>query len=69
MMNVLMQIGKPFVVAKLKDYPQFQSVALAIEKSGFKVRTNASFNHHIHAKTECRYACCSGLLHFSPSAC
>ncbi|KAF3511154.1 hypothetical protein F2Q69_00000799 [Brassica cretica] len=29
-------IGKPFVVAKLKDYPQFQSVALAIEKSGFK---------------------------------
>jgi uncharacterized membrane protein YdjX (TVP38/TMEM64 family) len=32
-------IGKPFVVAKLKDYPQFQSVALAIEKSGFKVCT------------------------------
>ncbi|KAG2333951.1 hypothetical protein Bca52824_005131 [Brassica carinata] len=30
-------IGKPFVVAKLKDYPQFQSVALAIEKSGFKI--------------------------------
>ncbi|KAG2300144.1 hypothetical protein Bca52824_036616 [Brassica carinata] len=24
-------------VAKLKDYPQFQSVALAIEKSGFKI--------------------------------
>lgn len=41
-----MQIGKPFVVAKLKDYPQFQSVALAIEKSGFKVCTvtNTSFN-------------------------
>ena len=34
---LFMQIGKPFVVAKLKDYPQFQSVALAIEKSGFKV--------------------------------
>ena len=49
-MNVLMQIGKPFVVAKLKDYPQFQSVALAIEKSGFKVRTtNASFNHFFTA--------------------
>uniref|UniRef100_A0A0D2ZWY9 VTT domain-containing protein n=1 Tax=Brassica oleracea var. oleracea TaxID=109376 RepID=A0A0D2ZWY9_BRAOL len=34
-------IGKPFVVAKLKDYPQFQSVALAIEKSGFKPITLA----------------------------
>lgn len=39
-----MQIGKPFVVAKLKDYPQFQSVALAIEKSGFKVCTDTSFD-------------------------
>lgn len=38
-----MQIGKPFVVAKLKDYPQFQSVALAIEKSGFKVCTENQY--------------------------
>ncbi|XP_010551774.1 PREDICTED: uncharacterized protein LOC104822310 [Tarenaya hassleriana] len=30
-------IGKPFVVSKLKDYPQFQSVSLAIENSGFKI--------------------------------
>ncbi|XP_010524792.1 PREDICTED: uncharacterized protein LOC104802745 [Tarenaya hassleriana] len=30
-------IGKPFVVSKLKDYPQFQSVALAIQNSGFKI--------------------------------
>ncbi|ESR33053.1 hypothetical protein CICLE_v10005608mg [Citrus x clementina] len=30
-------IGKPFVISKLKDYPQFRSVALAIRRSGFKV--------------------------------
>ncbi|XP_010546832.1 PREDICTED: uncharacterized protein LOC104818792, partial [Tarenaya hassleriana] len=30
-------IGKPFAVSKLKDYSQFQSVALAIENSGFKI--------------------------------
>ena len=31
------QIGKSFVISKLKDYPQFKSVAIAIERSGFKV--------------------------------
>lgn len=30
-------IGKPFVISKLKDYPQFRSVALAIRRSGFKI--------------------------------
>ncbi|KAL5541672.1 hypothetical protein UlMin_009382 [Ulmus minor] len=30
-------IGKSFVVSKLKDYPQFSSVAIAIRKSGFKI--------------------------------
>lgn len=30
-------IGRPFVVSKLKDYPQFQSVAVAIHRSGFKI--------------------------------
>ncbi|KAK4266411.1 hypothetical protein QN277_027338 [Acacia crassicarpa] len=30
-------IGKPFVVSRLKDYPQFRQVALAIQKSGFKI--------------------------------
>ncbi|KAK2358067.1 hypothetical protein P8452_77257 [Trifolium repens] len=30
-------IGKSFVVSKLKDYPQFRSVSIAIQKSGFKI--------------------------------
>ncbi|XP_071724872.1 uncharacterized protein [Rutidosis leptorrhynchoides] len=30
-------IGKPFVVSRLKDYPKFRSVAIAINKSGFKI--------------------------------
>nr|AFK43070.1 unknown [Lotus japonicus] len=30
-------IGKSFVVSRLKDYPQFRSVAIAIQKSGFKI--------------------------------
>ncbi|XP_058759354.1 uncharacterized protein LOC131632621 [Vicia villosa] len=30
-------IGKSFVVAKLKDYPQFKSVSIAIQRSGFKI--------------------------------
>ncbi|KAG7028927.1 hypothetical protein SDJN02_10110 [Cucurbita argyrosperma subsp. argyrosperma] len=29
-------VGKSFVVSKLKDYPQFRSVAIAIHRSGFK---------------------------------
>ena len=33
----MLQIGKSFVVSKLKDYPQFRSVAIAIHRSGFKV--------------------------------
>eukprot|EP00249_Psilotum_nudum_P010998 c22904_g1_i1 orf=212-1270(-) len=30
-------VGRSFVVAKLKDYPQFQLAALAIQRSGFKI--------------------------------
>ncbi|GMJ01868.1 hypothetical protein like AT5G19070 [Hibiscus trionum] len=30
-------IGRSLVVSKLKDYPQFQSVAIAIHRSGFKI--------------------------------
>ncbi|KAE8704578.1 SNARE associated Golgi protein family isoform 2 [Hibiscus syriacus] len=35
--NILMQIGRSFVVSKLKDYPQFRSEAIAIRRSGFKI--------------------------------
>ena len=31
------QIGKSYVMSKLKNYPKFQAVAIAIQKSGFKV--------------------------------
>ncbi|XXG83460.1 hypothetical protein AAC387_Pa10g1205 [Persea americana] len=34
-------IGRPFVISKLKDYPQFQAVAIAIQRSGFKPITLA----------------------------
>ncbi|XP_039020799.1 TVP38/TMEM64 family membrane protein slr0305-like [Hibiscus syriacus] len=30
-------IGSSFVVSKLKDYPQFRSIAIAIRRSGFKI--------------------------------
>ncbi|GFP94823.1 tvp38/tmem64 family membrane protein slr0305 [Phtheirospermum japonicum] len=30
-------LGRSFVISKLKDYPQFNAVAIAIEKSGFKI--------------------------------
>ncbi|KAM7462637.1 hypothetical protein LguiA_030758 [Lonicera macranthoides] len=30
-------IGRSFVISKLNDYPKFQAVALAIERSGFKI--------------------------------
>ncbi|PON80174.1 Transmembrane protein [Parasponia andersonii] len=30
-------IGKSYVISKLKDYPQFCSVAIAIRRSGFKI--------------------------------
>ncbi|KAK6913878.1 SNARE associated Golgi protein [Dillenia turbinata] len=30
-------IGRSYVISKLKDYPQFQAVAIAIHKSGFKI--------------------------------
>ena len=32
-----MQIGRSYVVSKLKNYPKFQAVAIAIQRSGFKV--------------------------------
>lgn len=31
------QIARSFVISKVKDYPQFQAVAIAVQKSGFKV--------------------------------
>uniref|UniRef100_A0A2P2J8R7 Uncharacterized protein LOC105650023 isoform X2 n=1 Tax=Rhizophora mucronata TaxID=61149 RepID=A0A2P2J8R7_RHIMU len=30
-------IGRSYVMSKLKNYPKFQSVAIAVQKSGFKV--------------------------------
>ncbi|CAI9118594.1 OLC1v1020185C1 [Oldenlandia corymbosa var. corymbosa] len=30
-------IGRSFVISKLKDYPKFQAVAIAIRRSGFKI--------------------------------
>ncbi|KAF0907330.1 hypothetical protein E2562_015830 [Oryza meyeriana var. granulata] len=30
-------IGRPYVLSKCKDYPKFQAVAIAIERSGFKI--------------------------------
>ncbi|CAK9161897.1 unnamed protein product [Ilex paraguariensis] len=30
-------IGRSFVISKLKDYPQFRAVAVAIQRSGFKI--------------------------------
>ncbi|XP_059632560.1 uncharacterized protein LOC132275165 [Cornus florida] len=30
-------IGRSFVISKLKNYPQFQAVAIAIQRSGFKI--------------------------------
>lgn len=30
-------IGRPYVISKLKNYPKFQAVAIAIQRSGFKI--------------------------------
>lgn len=30
-------IGRPLVLAKLKDYPQFQAISFAVQRSGFKI--------------------------------
>ncbi|PSS33900.1 TVP38/TMEM64 family membrane protein like [Actinidia chinensis var. chinensis] len=30
-------IGRSFVTSKLKDYPQFRAIAIAIQRSGFKI--------------------------------
>ncbi|XP_057956795.1 uncharacterized protein LOC131150213 [Malania oleifera] len=30
-------IGRSYVISKLKNYPQFQAVAIAIQRSGFKI--------------------------------
>ncbi|CAK9276970.1 unnamed protein product [Sphagnum jensenii] len=30
-------IGRSYVISKLKDYPQFQTIDLAVHKSGFKI--------------------------------
>lgn len=37
------QIGRSFVTSKLKDYPQFRAVAIAIQRSGFKVCISISY--------------------------
>ncbi|KAJ6898043.1 hypothetical protein NC652_024770 [Populus alba x Populus x berolinensis] len=39
-------IGRSFVVSKLKDYPKFRSVAIAIQKSGFKYYYNINNNNN-----------------------
>jgi len=33
----ILTIGRSYVVSKLKDYPQFQAVAIAVQRSGFKI--------------------------------
>ncbi|KAI8561411.1 hypothetical protein RHMOL_Rhmol04G0337600 [Rhododendron molle] len=35
--NHFEKIGRSFVTSKLKDYPQFRAVAIAIQRSGFKI--------------------------------
>jgi hypothetical protein len=35
--SMLLQIGRPYVLSKCNDYPKFQAVAIAIQRSGFKV--------------------------------
>ncbi|WOL00618.1 hypothetical protein Cni_G09331 [Canna indica] len=30
-------VGRPYVISKLKDYPKFQAIAIAIQRSGFKI--------------------------------
>lgn len=30
-------VGRTYVTSKLKDYPQFQAIAIAVRKSGFKI--------------------------------
>ncbi|XAR61223.1 hypothetical protein NMG60_11034863, partial [Bertholletia excelsa] len=30
-------VGRPYVMSKLKNYPKFQAVAVAIQRSGFKI--------------------------------
>ncbi|XP_042422809.1 TVP38/TMEM64 family membrane protein slr0305-like [Zingiber officinale] len=37
-------IGRPYVISKLKNYPKFQAVAIAIQRSGFKVPNFNSCN-------------------------
>lgn len=32
-----LQIGRSYVISKLKKYPKFQAVAIATQRSGFKV--------------------------------
>lgn len=34
---VYAQIGRSYVISKLKKYPKFQAIAIAIQRSGFKV--------------------------------
>lgn len=48
-----MQLLRSFVISKLKDYPQFNAVAIAIQRSGFKVRVSS----HIHILCVYVYAC------------
>lgn len=35
-----LQVGRTYVTSKLKDYPQFQAIAVAVRKSGFKVHAH-----------------------------
>ncbi|RRT77708.1 hypothetical protein B296_00003172, partial [Ensete ventricosum] len=45
-------IARPYVLSKLNDYAKFQAVAIAIERSGFKVKRHfdtfcVTFTHRI----------------------
>lgn len=43
-LNLVVQIGRSFVISKIKDYPKFRAVAIAIQRSGFKVRVLENFH-------------------------
>ncbi|CAI0395290.1 unnamed protein product [Linum tenue] len=30
-------VGRPYIISKLKNYPKFQAVTIAVERSGFKI--------------------------------
>lgn len=59
-LNYLVQIGRSYVISKLKDYPQFQAVAVAIQRSGFKVRV-PFMDLPTHCFRRCIYLICRAV--------